>query len=173
MGFGVATKRIALTTGLLLTQLPDDTMAILNLTQHPSSDSQAEEGVVEPSDKEAVQDLLTFEGSPSSTEMRQRADKLAAIAEEHEADAAMIGGMPAFMSALERALARKGIAPLYSFTQRKSVEVQEDGETVKKTVFSHEGWTTPKVVIRQMDHARVCEAQKGPDGWSLMGQTMW
>jgi hypothetical protein len=147
-------------------------MPIINLTQHPASDSQRDEGVIEPPNKEAVQELLTFEEPPSSSTMRQRANKLAEIAEGHSA--AMIGGMPAFMGHLERALVREGVAPMYSFTQRKSVEVQEDGETVKKTVFSHEGWTTPLVVVRYMDHAKTAQASRDEEGeWSLETEVMW
>jgi hypothetical protein len=146
-------------------------MSVINLTQHPASDDQIDEGVVEPPKKEEVQSLLTFEEPPSSSTMRQRADKLAEIAEGHSA--AMIGGMPSFMSHLERALVREGVAPIYSFTQRKSVEVQEDGETVKKTVFSHEGWTTPLVVVRYMDHAKTAQASHEGGEWSLETEIMW
>lgn len=120
---------------------------ILNLTQHRASAEQKQAGVIEPEHKERVKTLLTFEEPPSSGEMFEQALELARIAKEAGADAAMIGGMPAFMGALERELVGVGVAPLYSFSRRESVEEEVEGEVVKTSRFRHVGWVTPEVVI--------------------------
>ena len=148
-------------------------MAILNLTQHPASDTQKKQGVVEPDDKEEIQNLLTFKEAPSQEKMTKRASALADIAQEVSADAAMIGGMPSFMSSLERELVRRDIAPLYSFTQRKSVETEEDGETVKKTVFKHEGWTTPKIIDFLGGHGWERKPVQKDGKWVLHTQMLY
>lgn len=149
-------------------------MAILNLTQHPASDDQQQDGVVEPDNKGEVKDLLTFDEAPSIKVLRDRAAKLAEVASNHDANAAMIGGMPAFMSALERALARKGVAPLYAFTQRESVEVKtEDGGTEKKSVFRHRGWTTPEVIFQGNRDAIMASPQKVDGEWVLKTSSIY
>jgi hypothetical protein len=116
-------------------------MKILNLTQHPATPEQITDGVVEPeaAEKKLICKLLTFEAIPSQEEMRARAFALAKMAEGFEA--AMIGGAPFFMPALERALIRRDIEPLFAFSVRESVEeVQEDGSVVKRNVFRHLGF---------------------------------
>lgn len=115
-------------------------MTILNLTQHAPTTEQFAVGVVEPSDKKAIQSLLTFNSIPTVEEMKARAEKLAAIAVAENAAQAMVGGAPYFMATLEAALKAANVQPLYSFTQRETVEVME-GDTVKKTaVFKHVGF---------------------------------
>ena len=53
----------------------------------------------------------------------------------------MIGGAGYFMRPLEEALREKGIKPLYSFSERKSVEkTNPDGTVTKVNVFEHVGW---------------------------------
>lgn len=55
--------------------------------------------------------------------------------------AAMIGGAPFLMPALEKALRTKGILPVYAFSQRESVEeIMEDGTVRKTAVFKHRGF---------------------------------
>lgn len=116
-------------------------MKIVNLTQHDSTLEQQDQGVVEPSDKVAVRNLLTFNDIPSREQMLVRASKLAAVAVNMKAEAAMIGGAPYFMSALERALKAQGVKPLYAFSARESVDVaQPDGSVRKMTVFRHLGF---------------------------------
>lgn len=111
---------------------------IVNLTQHVST---PEQGCIEPADKKAVQNLLTFISAPTKAEMKDRAIKLAQIAVEANAEAAMIGGAPYFMSTLETALKEVGIQPLYAFSERVSVEeTDEEGNVVKRNVFRHAGW---------------------------------
>jgi hypothetical protein len=109
---------------------------IINLTQHAASAEQVEDGVVEPTNKAAVQSAITFDAIPTVEEMAQRAGFLANIAKESGAKKAMIGGAPFFMSALERALIGSGITPVYAFSIRESVE--KDG--VKTSVFKHAGF---------------------------------
>jgi hypothetical protein len=116
-------------------------MKMINLTQHPATAEQAVAGVVEPRDKAAVQAALTADALPSAQDIRRMADDLAAIAAEHGADTAMIGGAPWLMGALERALIDRGIAPVYAFSVRESAEaVQPDGSTKKVAVFRHAGF---------------------------------
>jgi hypothetical protein len=111
---------------------------IINLTQHPGT---PEQGVKEPSDKKGVQALLTFSTLPTSAEIRERAEKLAAIAVAEGANAAMIGGAPYLMGPLESALRSAGVKALYAFSVRQSVEKTDgDGNVVKVNVFKHVGF---------------------------------
>ena len=112
---------------------------ILNLTQHLATPEQLEAGVVEPADKNAVKELLTFHEAPSTDEIVSRAEALVAIAKAAGADAAMIGGAPYLMGALELGLNLFNIRPCYSFTKRISIdETQADGSIKKVSVFRHE-----------------------------------
>lgn len=114
---------------------------IINLTQHDSTPAQKAEGVVEPMDKQAVKSLLTFNAIPTVAELSERAEKLANLARESGAPAAMVGGAPYFMSALERALTAQGVKPLYAFSVRKSVDkTMPDGTVQKCAVFEHAGF---------------------------------
>lgn len=120
-------------------------MIILNLTQHPATPEQLEAGVVEPTDKASVKALLTFEDLPDQREIRARAADLAAIAYYDGAfdDAAMIGGAPYLMSALEEMLLDSGIQPVYAFSRRESIEATNaDGSIQKQNVFRHIGFIT-------------------------------
>lgn len=114
---------------------------ILNLTQHPSTSAQKAAGVVEPRCKKAVQQLLTFEELPTREEIQARASTLAELACHEAVDAAMIGGAPYLMSALECALYFRGITPLFAFSKRESVEEEQSDGSVRKTlVFRHVGF---------------------------------
>lgn len=114
---------------------------IINLTQHPATPAQIAEGVVDLQDKSSLSAALNFESLPSSEEVAVRASIIAELAAHSGCQAAMIGGAPYLMSALEQALKNKGIQPLYAFSERKSVEVtKEDGSVEKKSVFSHLGF---------------------------------
>ena len=113
----------------------------INLTQHLASAEQISTGVFEPADKSRVQALLTFDELPSKELILARAESLAEIAASEKAEAAMIGGAPYLMSALESALIRRGVMPLYAFSKRESVdEPQADGSSKKVAVFRHAGW---------------------------------
>ena len=116
-----------------------DNMKIINLTQHQATDAQMKEGVFNAN--QSLNDLLTFTAAPSEQEMKERAEKLADIAVEAKAEAAMVGGAGYFMRPLEEALRARGIRPLYSFSERRSVEKHNpDGTVVKTNVFEHVGW---------------------------------
>ena len=114
---------------------------ILNLTQHSTTAEQSAQGVFEPKEKTNVQQLLTFENLPEREEIIARAEALAEIAEAENASKAMVGGAPYLMGALECALKKKGIQPLYAFSVRESVEeTLPTGEVVKRNVFRHLGF---------------------------------
>lgn len=123
----------------------------LNLTQHAATPEQLSAGAVElhPATQQRVRALLTFDSIPSSAEMRERADELAGIAagameiETGVADRGrvMIGGAPFFMAALETALRRHGLTPVYAFSRRESVdECMPDGSIRKTAIFRHLGF---------------------------------
>ena len=116
-------------------------MKILNLTQHAATPEQVADGVFEPRDKALIQGLLTFVGCPLKEQILDRAAGLAEVAKAAGAEAAMIGGAPYLMGALENELKARGVNPLYAFSERVSVEtVQPDGSTKKETIFAHRGW---------------------------------
>lgn len=118
----------------------ESAQGIINLTQHHASPEQLKSGVFEPDDKETVKSLLTFVGMPTMEEVKKRAEALAEIAVQENAEYAMIGGAPYLMAPLHMALLRKEIQPLYAFSERVSVEKVEGGETIKTSVFKHVGF---------------------------------
>ncbi len=114
---------------------------ILNLTQHAATADQVAAGVVEPADKKAVQELITFDELPGAQEILCRANHLAVIASEGEFKEVLIGGAPFFMGPLEDTLWQYGIEPVYAFSKRESVdEKQPDGSVRKIQVFRHAGF---------------------------------
>lgn len=114
---------------------------ILNLTQHTATADQASVGVVEPADKKAVQELLTFNTLPTGEVIADKAERLAKIAQDSGFETAMIGGAGYLMGALENALKKAGIKPVHAFTVRSVVETIKDDGTVEKTaVFKHAGF---------------------------------
>lgn len=126
-------------------------MSIVNLTQHPATPEQKVAGVVDltPAQRAIVSQWLTFEEVPTQSAIKTRATLLAqaaandsrTIGEVGLFDAAMIGGAPYLMSALETALKSRGIQPVYAFSRRESVEsVAADGSVVKTNVFRHAGF---------------------------------
>ena len=118
-------------------------MRILNLTQHQATQEQLAEGVFEPLQemKKTIQNLLTFDHLPTKEEIERTAQALAWLADATGAEAAMIGGAPFLMSALEERLNALNIQPLYAFSVRESVEqVQQDGSVRKVNVFRHLGF---------------------------------
>ena len=117
-------------------------VGIVNLTQHDATPDQRDAGVVAVETySNHVKELLTFDEIPSPIEMGRRAIKLAEYAYESGCKKAMIGGAPFFMSTLEKALIDQGITPVYSFSQRVSVEnTNADGSVSKSNVFKHLGF---------------------------------
>jgi hypothetical protein len=114
---------------------------IFNLTQHAATADQAEAGVVEPVYKAGIQSCLTFVGIPTAYDIKTRASSLAASARQSGCKKAMIGGAPYLMSALEAALIKVGVTPVYAYSDRVSVETRNtDGTVSKSTVFKHLGF---------------------------------
>lgn len=118
-------------------------MRILNLTQHKSTNDQQKDHVYDlrGARLEQLKDLLTFDEIPTEYVLWDRADKIAALAEQEGAKSAMIGGAPYFMPWLERALLRRVINIKYAFSKRESQDVHlEDGTVRKRQVFRHIGF---------------------------------
>lgn len=118
---------------------------IVNLTQHTATPEQVEAGVVDLEDawRKVLQTLLTFEDLPDRVVVLGAANGIAALAQRcaPDTDAAMIGGAPFLMGALEAALSDRGIKPLYAFSKRESVqETAADGSVGKTAVFRHIGF---------------------------------
>ena len=117
--------------------------AILNLTQHPASETQLAAGVMDlaEKDREILKSLLTFERIPNKTVIVQRAKAIALLADGWESKRAMIGGAPYLMTHLEQALIGRAITPLYAFSRRDSVDkTMPDGSVRKVGVFKHLGF---------------------------------
>jgi len=119
-------------------------MTIINLTQHAATAEQLAAGVFDVPNEGARRELLmqlTFNDLPEDGEIVERAAAVASIAMAFGARAAMIGGAPYLMSALERELREGGITPLYAFSRRESVEEKlPDGSVRKVAVFRHLGF---------------------------------
>lgn len=120
---------------------------ILNLTQHLATHEQKAVGVFDLDEwgRKEIANLLTFDTPPTPGEMMRRAYLVAELAGEVLIDnvfeEAMIGGAPFFMPALEAALAKAGLIPVYAFSRRQSVEKTLDDGTVRKIArFSHAGF---------------------------------
>lgn len=113
---------------------------IVNLTQHNPTTQQLAAGVFD-YDQESVKALLNFGGIPSKDNINAKAAALAEVALASGATSAMVGGAPYLMAPLVMALRRRGIAPLFSFTQRESMETPDGkGGVVKTSVFNHVGF---------------------------------
>jgi hypothetical protein len=115
---------------------------IANLTQHNSTIDQQKVGVVDLVEMQnEIRELLTFDEIPTKNEMEERAFRLAQIVKEQGVfEKAMIGGAPFFMSTLEKVLKENGIQPVYAFSKRVSIETEENGKIVKRSVFKFEGF---------------------------------
>ena len=115
-------------------------MTIINLTQHNATPEQLAQSVVnleEGHDKLVT--LLTFNNLPTHEEIEMKASAIAEIADGY--GAAMIGGAPYLMPALTSALKKRGIKPLFAFTERVSVDkMLPDGSVQKTSMFAHKGF---------------------------------
>lgn len=119
---------------------------ILNLTQHPSTKEQRDQGVydLEGENLLKLKRRLTFDMIPTGANLEDAAMMIAHIANEESVPYAMIGGAPFFMSALEQALLAQEIVPIYSFSKRESVEeAQSDGTIKKVNIFKHINFVYP------------------------------
>lgn len=111
-----------------------------------ASKEQREQGVVEPQNKEAIEKLLTFEVLPTRQLLWERAEMLTAIAVNEGWECVLVGCAPFFVSELERALERKKIKAVYSFSPRKSEEKMMPDGTIKKVgYFVHQGFIDGRV----------------------------
>lgn len=126
-----------------------DMVGIINLTQHELTPEQKAFIDIEcHTDRQKVKDLLTFTKLPTREEIVYRALDLAAIVEniidqdEHvDLFLVLIGGAPYLMKPLIEELKRLGVTPVFSYTDRVSVEtMQPDGSVVKTQVFKHLGY---------------------------------
>lgn len=126
-----------------------DMVGIINLTQHELTPEQKAFIDIEcHTDRQKVKDLLTFTKLPTREEIVYRALDLAAIVEniidqdEHvDMFLVLIGGAPYLMKPLIEELKRLGVTPVFSYTDRVSVEtMQPDGSVVKTQVFKHLGY---------------------------------
>ena len=132
----------------------------VNLTQHDTTPEQRADGVADRLHPGLLSDLLTFDKLPSPEGIDARAEAIArhavSVYERWEIPAgtrdydasdwpqAMIGGAPFLMAALERALIRYRICPVYAFSVRESVEApQSDGSVRKVAIFRHLGLVQP------------------------------
>lgn len=121
--------------------------ATVNLTQHNPTPEQALEGVT-PASAEisalitfSAQELLGTENTKSL--FKSRAQEILSWVGENApyAGKVMLGGMPAFMPVLQKALKKAGYTCLYSVSDRVSVdEVQPDGSVIKRSIFKHMGF---------------------------------
>ena len=118
-------------------------MRIANATRHSITNELVVSGVVNLQNDIAkeVRELLTFEEIPSTEEITKRAEKIAELLHSQAFYHAMIGGAPFFMGALEKALRKKGIEPLYAFSKSEVIEkTNVDGSVVKTNIFKHVGF---------------------------------
>ena len=133
-------------------------ITILNLTQHPATTDQIAAGVrdLQGQALAMLKESLNFAELPTVEDIRQRAEDIAMLASAwHDAEdsegatarACMIGGAPFFMGALEAALYRRDLTPLYAFSRREVVEkATADGVVTKTAVFRHEGFVAGGIV---------------------------
>ena len=124
-------------------------MKIINLTQHKVAPEQIEYGVFDSQFEDKIRRLITFDEIPTFEGMEGRANQLANIALDEDADGAMIGGAPYFQPILEKVLFENGIKPMYAFSKRVSEDkILEDGTITKISVFKHEGFFYPKDIYK-------------------------
>lgn len=135
-------------------------MKIINLTLYKASPEQIKEGVFDISgtlDKELLKKAMTFTTIPSKADILSAASIIASIASDYKPDAAiianaiysrgkpMIGGSAYLMSTLEDLLIKRGITPLYAYSERVSEEVQQpDGSVKKVSNLKHLGFVNAK-----------------------------
>lgn len=122
---------------------------ILNLTQHPATQEQIAQGVVDlPADERAeLSRLLTVDDLPSRAEIIDRCEAIAGLIFQTDADnapaAVMIGGAPWMMPQLVKSLQAAGVVQcLAAFSKRESIERTDPatGAVTKTAVFRHIGF---------------------------------
>ena len=123
----------------------ENTMQILNLTQHTPTPEQIEAGVVELTAEHKVKlcSLLSFNEIPTRSDIYKRANAIAELAMHYNCRKAMIGGALWLMGELEKSLllCPDNIQPVYAFSQRVTHELHHaDGTVTKTNVFKHVGF---------------------------------
>lgn len=121
---------------------------ILNLTQHKATPEQIEAGVfdLEGEKLQRLKELLTFTMKPIPSEIKERAVAIAELAvaqkgEDWKGFEVMIGGALWLMKPLIEELIRRGLVPLFAYTEREVVEEKQPDGSIKKTaIFRHEGF---------------------------------
>ena len=109
---------------------------IVNCTNHIATKEQLEMGIVEPKNKEKIQELLTFDDIDSIFDAGNRAKKIVNIIKEEGYKYALIGGIPFFMSILENEFYINDIIPVYAFSKRNSEEkIDRYGTIIKTSLF--------------------------------------
>lgn len=120
---------------------------MLNITQHVATPVQVSQGVVEPSleFKTELQKLITFDRSvieqPEIIGVRSQAVVQLIKTHYPNTQRVMVGGALFMMPSLVNELKEAGIEPLFAYSDRVSVDVQNPDGTVSKTVkFEHLGF---------------------------------
>ena len=116
---------------------------VFNLTQHDPTPSQEADGVCPrpPELKALISELLTVRGIPTKEQLERKAEALVDLAKASGCDRVMIGGLGPLMRLLAKALVRRGLVPIDSFSERVSEDVLQDDGSVKKVfTFAHIGW---------------------------------
>lgn len=126
---------------------------IINLTQHAASAEQIAAGVQDlPAEQRgALVEALTFESLPTGAEIRDAAEIVAELSVQNGLgdnngdspipESAMIGGALWLMAPLAEALRRRGVAPVFAFSQRETQEQHlPDGSLRKVAIFRHVGF---------------------------------
>lgn len=125
--------------------------AIINLTIHMATEDQRQAGVqdLDASLRPTLHEVLDFKELPDIGELESRAMRVIGLLADQLKGASplrgamvMIGGMPAFMPPLQKALQSRGVVVGYAFSTRDCVEEPMSDGSVKKTyVFRHKGFT--------------------------------
>lgn len=117
-------------------------MNVINLTQHRVTPEQAKEGIFDLSEglREKLVNLLTFPADYCREDLEKAAEAIVEIVKTVDCLRAMIGGLPAFMPVLEKALIKEGVAVCYARSERVSVDqAMPDGSVRKVATFKHAG----------------------------------
>lgn len=118
---------------------------LVNMTQHQATPDQLAAGVhdLTAEGRTILSKNMTFSSPPSRETLLSCAEYLIQIIEGEypNATTVMIGGAPYLMAPLVERLTAHGIAAIYSFTKRESVDVHNaDGSVTKNAIFKHVGW---------------------------------
>lgn len=129
---------------------------ILNLTQHPATPEQVEDGVVDlpAKQRQSLVDALTVDALPDREAIEARCDYIAELAcqnglggddnDDPHPPQAMIAGASWMISAIENALKARSIEPIHSFSRRVSVEKVVGCVVIKSSEFKHLGFIPVK-----------------------------